>query len=337
MSALEWVETTAKTLDEAKDVALDQLGVDEQDAEFEVLEEPRPGLFGRTRGVARVRARVRPIVPRPKLDRRDRQRRSRRREGFEQGARPARAGPAAVEAVPERTSTEATGTATDRTDATATTPAATRGGQRTDPEPPSGGFRNWPRGRRALQPRRDQPSGERRTDDRPTDDRPRDDGSTQQMTETELAAQGAVVKDFLEELLEAFEARGTVTLTVPDEEHIDLTVEGDDLGLLIGPKGQTLLAIQELSRSIVQRRMPGQRHGRIRLDVGGYRQRRKEALERFSRQVAAQVRESGTQTALEPMSPPDRKIVHDVVNEIPGVTTTSEGEEPNRRVVILPE
>lgn len=337
MSALEWVETTAKTLDEAKDVALDQLGVDEQDAEFEVLEEPRPGLFGRTRGVARVRARVRPIVPRPKLDRRDRQRRSRRREGFEQGARPVRAGPAEVEAVPERTSAEETGPVTDRTDAAAATPAASKGGQRTDPEPPSGGFRNRPRGRHASRPRRDQPSGERRTDDRPTDYRPRDDGSTQQMTETELAAQGAVVKDFLEELLEAFEARGTVTLTVPDEEHIDLTVEGDDLGLLIGPKGQTLSAIQELSRSIVQRRMPGQRHGRIRLDVGGYRQRRKEALERFARQVAAQVRESGTQTALEPMSPPDRKIVHDVVNEIPGVTTTSEGEEPNRRVVILPE
>src|SRR5687767_4435262 len=93
---MEWVETTGKTVEEAKDAALDQLGVDEQDAEFEVLEEPRAGLFGRTRGEARVRARVRPTQPRPKVDRRDRRGRSgrngrtgdRRRQGGERGSRP---------------------------------------------------------------------------------------------------------------------------------------------------------------------------------------------------------------------------------------------------------
>src|SRR3546814_3814644 len=69
---MEWVETTGRTIEDAKEVALDQLGVDEQDAEFEVLEEPRTGLFGRTRGDARVRARVRPTQPRPKVERRDR-------------------------------------------------------------------------------------------------------------------------------------------------------------------------------------------------------------------------------------------------------------------------
>ena len=69
---MEWVETTGRSVDEAKDLALDQLGVDEQDAEFEVVEEPRTGLFGRTRGEARVRARVRPRTPRPKVERRER-------------------------------------------------------------------------------------------------------------------------------------------------------------------------------------------------------------------------------------------------------------------------
>ncbi|MDQ2754673.1 MAG: Jag N-terminal domain-containing protein, partial [Actinomycetota bacterium] len=63
---MEWVETTGKTIDEAKDGALDQLGVDEQDAEFEVLEEPKVGLFGRVRAEGRVRARVKPTAPRPK-------------------------------------------------------------------------------------------------------------------------------------------------------------------------------------------------------------------------------------------------------------------------------
>jgi hypothetical protein len=69
---MEWVETTGRTTEEAKDHALDQLGVDENDAEFEILEEPRPGLFGRIRGEARVRARVRPTAPRPQVERRDR-------------------------------------------------------------------------------------------------------------------------------------------------------------------------------------------------------------------------------------------------------------------------
>ncbi len=70
--------------------------------------------------------------------------------------------------------------------------------------------------------------------------------------------------------------------------------------------------------------------------MGGYRQRRREALERFVQQIAADVISSGERKALEPMSPPDRKVVHDAVNEIDGVHTVSEGEDARRRVVILP-
>src|SRR5437660_12174110 len=80
MPEMEWVEVTGRTLEEAKEAALDQLGVDEQDAEFEVLAEPRGGLFGRLRAEARVRARVRPTRPRPKDERRDRRRRGREGE-----------------------------------------------------------------------------------------------------------------------------------------------------------------------------------------------------------------------------------------------------------------
>src|SRR5712692_3901209 len=80
MPEMEWVEVTGRTLEEAKEAALDQLGVDEQDAEFEVLEAPKSGLFGRLRSEARVRARVVPTAPRPKVDRRER-RRSRERRG----------------------------------------------------------------------------------------------------------------------------------------------------------------------------------------------------------------------------------------------------------------
>jgi len=157
------------------------------------------------------------------------------------------------------------------------------------------------------------------------------------MSDTQLAEQGEVVRGFLLDLLDAFGLDGDVVATPAEEGAIELDVSGDDLGLLIGPKGQTLQAIQELSRSMLQRQLPGEVHARIRIDVAGYRLRRREALARFTRQIAEDVLTSGAQKALEPMSPPDRKVVHDTVNEIDGVHTVSEGEDSQRRVVILPD
>ena len=157
------------------------------------------------------------------------------------------------------------------------------------------------------------------------------------MSEAELAEQGEVVRTFLVDLLDAFGLDGQVTASTDVEDAaVELDVQGADLGLLIGPKGQTLQAIQELSRSALQRQKPGDAHARVRIDVAGYRQRRREALERFVAGVAQEVKDTGVQKALEPMSPPDRKVVHDTVNDIDGVTTISEGEDARRRVVILP-
>lgn len=158
------------------------------------------------------------------------------------------------------------------------------------------------------------------------------------MSETELAEQGEVVRGFLVDLLDAFGLDGTVAATPVDEDDaVELTVEGADLGLLIGPKGATLQAVQELSRSVLQRQRPGESHARIRLDISGYRARRKVALAEFVQKVAADVLETGSQKALEAMPPPDRKVVHDTVNEIEGVHTVSEGEDSRRRVVIIPD
>jgi spoIIIJ-associated protein len=148
--------------------------------------------------------------------------------------------------------------------------------------------------------------------------------------------QSAIMRTFLEGLIEAFDLDATFVEDRVDEDTIELKVEGDNLGLLIGPKGQTLQSIQELSRTVVQRQATGTHHGRVRIDIGGYRERRREALARFATQVAADVAATGVPKALEPMHPADRKVVHDTVNELEGVATTSEGEEPRRRVVILP-
>ena len=150
----------------------------------------------------------------------------------------------------------------------------------------------------------------------------------------DVDAQARRAEQFMTELVDAMGLTGQVTSRV-DDGTILLSVDGDGLGLLVGPKGSTLQAVEELARAVVQHGLSG-RSARLRVDIGGYRERRREALAAFARQVADEVRESGNERALEPMSPPDRKVVHDTVAELDGVETSSEGEEPRRRVVIHP-
>ena len=138
---------------------------------------------------------------------------------------------------------------------------------------------------------------------------------------------------FTRGLIEAWGADAQVDVKVEDDENVLVDVNGNDLGLLVGPKGATLRAIEELVRTVVQRQTEG--HGvRIRVDVGGYQAKRRAALESFVQDLAHKVLESGRDHALEPMTPSDRKVVHDAVSDIDGVTTISEGEEPRRRVVL---
>lgn len=150
-----------------------------------------------------------------------------------------------------------------------------------------------------------------------------------------LDEQEVVAREFLDGLVELMNLEAEVVTDQPEEETIELNLLGPDLGLLIGPKGATLLAIQDLTRTVVQRKTSAA-NGRILVDVSGYRRKRKDALARFTRHVAEEVQATGTRRVLEPMSAADRKIVHDTANDIDGVTTVSEGEDPRRRVVILP-
>lgn len=296
---MEWVEITARTLEEARETAVDQLGVDEADAEIEVIEEPRAGLFGRMRGQARVRARVRPTAPRPKAERRERRK---RRDGEVTRAGTEQGGPTTVAVgadSPEQTEGEPQGD----------------GGRRRRPRSRSGGG-----------------GGERR----PPAERPQKQEGTS-MPELTIDEQATLVGSFLTELADAFGVAGTSVESVrADEETMEIRLTGGELGLLVGPKGQTLQAVQELARTMVQRRGGGTQEGRIRIDIAGYRERRRAALERFTSQVADEVLASGRPKALEPMNAADRKVVHDAANSIDGVRTTSEGEEPRRRVVVLP-
>jgi spoIIIJ-associated protein len=150
-----------------------------------------------------------------------------------------------------------------------------------------------------------------------------------------LDEQGKVAEHFLVGLLDSFGLAGQISVNVPDDDTIDIQVTGDDLGHLIGPKGATLLAVQDLTRTVVQRKTNAG-NGRIFIDVAGYRQKRNAALARFAQKIADDVLASNTRVAMEPMSAPDRKTVHDAITEIAGVDTISEGEDALRHVVVIP-
>ncbi|RMH78050.1 MAG: KH domain-containing protein [Actinomyces sp.] len=152
-----------------------------------------------------------------------------------------------------------------------------------------------------------------------------------------LTEQADIAERFVTGLAERFATSVTVSRVEVDESTIRLDVAGDDLGLLIGRGGATATAIEELMRTVLQRHAGSTRDARVKLDIGGFRARRNEALAAFVRRVAADVRSTGTAKALEPMGAADRKIVHDVIADEEGVTTTSEGEDPRRRVVIVPD
>jgi spoIIIJ-associated protein len=330
---VEWVVTTGRTVAEAVESALDKLGVDENDAEIEIVQEPQKGLFGRLRAEAQVRARVRPTAPRPKVDRRDRRRGDRRREG-DRGRGKAKSGGRSEAAGGNgrgRGQRDATGAQGDGD--------RTRDGGVAVKQPAAGGG-DGPasvQGNRGVSPRSRRRRGGREAEGANVVSESTQPTGTSAPAAFDIEGQRQVVEAFLTDLLAAFgRPDAIVTVALGEDEAIEASVDGSELGLLVGQKGVTLQAIQELVRSMVQRRFVGETHARVRLDVAGYRARRKVALERFAREVAESVKASGVAKALDPMGSADRKVVHDAVNEIEGVSTASEGEDAARRVVIRP-
>lgn len=309
---MEWVEVTAKTVEDAQRLALDRLGVDADDAEFEVLQQPSKGLFGLMRGEARVRARVRPTAVRPKRDRRDRGARRERESSPAEG--PAQDAP--------RTRDNDTVEAADAQVAVETRDRDNRERNRDGRRPRNRGGQGHGQGRTD----RGNGSGPKEQKEKQVD---------QESAETvDPAAVGEAAATFVKGLAEALGSAAT-TEVVADGTELEVRLTGNDLGLLIGPGGRTLAAVQDLARVAAQRRL-GDHETRLKVDVAGYREKRREALEKFARTVADDVINSGRAKALEPMSSADRKIVHDAITGIEGVTSRSDGDDPARRVVISP-
>ena len=158
-----------------------------------------------------------------------------------------------------------------------------------------------------------------------------DEAEAEPATPEQIAETG---REFVSGLLESMGLAAEVSSSIEDD-SATIDVTGEDLGVLIGRRGQTLDALQELARTAVQRRL----RSRVRLmvDVEGYRARRRDTLAEYARSIADRAKERGTEIELEPMSSWDRKIVHDAVSDIEGVSSFSEGVDPNRKVVIRAE
>jgi spoIIIJ-associated protein len=293
---MEWIVTTGRTVEEALDAALDELGVDEEDVEYEVLEEPKTGFLGRLgSSEGRIRARVKPLSREKPGERQRRRGRGSSRPRSSNGASGSGNGGASRQPAAEG----ATSSSRRR-----------RGGGGG-----GGGSRN--QGGAGSRDREQQ-------------------GSNVDTIESDVPVeeQAEAAERFTQGLVDAFDM-GARAKSVIDDDVVVVEVTGENLGLLVGPKGATLHAIEELVRTVVQRQTDG--HGvRIHVDVAGYRAKRRAALADFTRNLAEKVLETGRPQALEPMSASDRKVVHDTASEIDGITTVSEGEDPRRRVVLHP-
>lgn len=343
---MEWIETTGATVDDAKERALDRLGVAEDELEYEILAEASRSMLGLKKTDARLRARVRPREPRQRVERRDRDRsrgrrgdRSRAGKGKGNGRNDGGQGDGNKQRGDQAKKGDGNRQRGDR--------AKSGGGdsKRADRAKPSAGSPDGDSKETSSSRRRGRGSGvsgeagtgvESISDDRASVGRdeiaPDPAPKGEQM---ELETQSEIVEAFVTGLLDEMGLDARVVSTIEDD-RLSVEAQGLNLGLAIGHRGETVRAITEIARTIVQRRSEGDAVGFLSVDVGGYRERRRTFLEEFARNQADAVLDDGRARALEPMGSADRRVIHDTVSEIDGVETESEGSDRDRRVVIRP-
>ena len=147
----------------------------------------------------------------------------------------------------------------------------------------------------------------------------------------------ALAAEAIESLIRHMDVDVEMTISRTHDDDLDgpvFDLEGEDAGLLIGRRGETLRTLQFLVRYMVSRRLDERVN--LMIDVEGYQERRHSALRNMARRVASRVSDTGRSIALEPMSPSERRIVHVALSDHPGVFTESEGEGMDRQVVIVP-
>ena len=338
---MQWIETTGVSIDEAKERALDRLGVAEDDLEYEVLTEPTSALFGLRRTDARLRARVRPVSPRSKEERRDR--------GNRRGQKHTSDGTGGTRRSGSGGSRRNSGRSTSRGDNRNAEPTTRKrsgepgrpGGSTQQRRSSQGGDSKDGRDHMVTkQTKKRDTSSTDGIDNQKLPEGAGNDSSgrsanrdSTEVKQMDLETQARVTEDFVRGLLEHMGLEARVVSSI-NEDRALVEAQGLNLGLAIGQRGDTVRAITQLARTMVQRMSDGDAEGSLIVDVGGYRERRRSFLTEFANTQAEEVLVDGRARALEPMNAADRKVVHDAVAEISGVTTQSEGLDMERHVVI---
>ncbi|HKY48489.1 MAG TPA: RNA-binding cell elongation regulator Jag/EloR [Acidimicrobiia bacterium] len=322
---VEWVEVRGKTVDVAVAAAMQELAIaDREGVDVEVIQEPEKGFLGMGGKDAIVR-----VKPRPQ----GRNRKRRRGRGEGEGDR--RPGPGSSQG--SRPPDRAQG---DRGEGSrgGTRSGSGQGGRgRSQARPPQG------QDQRSSRPPR--PSGDdrsQRPSSRPENDRHRERANRERSAgpprerEARVSTanpheQAPMVEEFLNGLVASFGLDGQVNVSVEDE-VIVATINGEQTEALVGPRGSVMEAIHEITKTVLHRQVDDT--ARVRIDIAGYAERRRQALSIYATQLIDQVLGEGGEIMLEPMSAADRKVIHDAVAEREGVRSYSEGEPPRRYVVI---
>ncbi|MGI8518521.1 MAG: RNA-binding cell elongation regulator Jag/EloR [Acidimicrobiia bacterium] len=292
---VEWVEVRGKTIDVAVAAAMNELGVgDRSQVDVEVVQEPEKGFLGLGGRDAIVRVKPKPTNRRGG---RNRGRASGASGTSRQGGRDG----AATRDPNRRPGPRPADSPRSRPG------SASTGGSRMA-DGPRGGRSGYDRPRPERSPRRDRP---------PADVDPHQ--------------QAPAVEQFLVGLVGAFGLEGSVRIGVEDDVVI-AEIDGEQTEAMVGPRGSVMEAIHEITKTVLHRQFVDT--ARVRIDIAGYAERRRQALSIYAKQLIEQVRREGGEIMLEPMSAADRKVIHDSVGEIDGVVSYSEGEPPRRYVVI---
>ena len=183
--------------------------------------------------------------------------------------------------------------------------------------------------------KKDKRDREQKSEDRPVK-KEKQDRQERPKKESELAkvedSTIEVVKQFLKDTLAAMDMTVEITAGVDEEGALSVNMEGENMGILIGKRGQTLDSLQYLANRVANKNQDG--YVRVKLDTENYRARRKDTLEHLAKNIAYKVKKTRRPVSLEPMNPYERRIIHAALQSDPRVTTHSEGEEPYRKVVV---
>ena len=300
--AMQYLDMTGRTEEEAVQKALRQLGLDRDDVSVEVLERAKSGFFGFGASPAKVRVTYgleeeEPVIP-----------------AAPPQPAPKKSAPA-PEPKPER-----------RSKPRAEEKAEKPGEEESVPEKSGGGSRSQRRRKNKESRQEKAPKAEQAESVQSQPVQPEDLGEP---CDDEKARQ---IRALLEGLLQHMGSAAEVKVYQPEKGRYKVILEGEKLGALIGRRGETLDAIQQLTNYSVNR--GSDKRVRIHVDAENYRLKREQSLQSLARKVAAKVVKYKRNVTLEPMNAYERHVIHTALQDVPGVTTYSMGTEPNRRVIV---